>query len=623
MPAAIFMMEYKTKEELMLQPHTLAEHLEENSESDSSLSDGNSYSDSSLSESEELMKDKLRFSFRREHNVANGSAIIAAPVVQPIRSRRRSSKKHSSLYVSTSHAHPYDEEDETPKRHDDVVIRDREGIRMTLVMIVMIDRKQKMWRKVVLYFGNYRNGVLLFATVTYVIAFCIRCNPSSRMAGRVLLVCNSVLWSLKLLDYMRVFRQLGPYITMAAEMIPRMLPILAMLFVSLLSFGLVRESITYPYENWHWLLIRNIFYKPYFMLYGEVYAPEIDTCGDEIWDSHLEEGFNPHMIRILGEGCVPGYFVAPMFMTVFMLIANVLLMNTMVACCTYVFEHNVENTQEIWLFERYSQVMEYDSTPFIPPPLTIFFHLYWLFRWARVRNFSRKNLLDASLSRFHLWELFLSEEQIERIHSFEEECIEDMEREKDIRKQSSNDERIHRTAERSDQILNRTQNRLHDEYTSIADTIRMDRNLQMFFSQRHVGCEREAAFCCRMSFIQAIVEQPAKELPEMRTVILKMTNLRLHASGVFSNVYRVGAIQAARVETAFVAEGESAAAPAEPGQKTPLNDVKTPQISTTQLKCKKHATLQNRTPDLPPMEHRNIHCPTARLLRQPLLAYKT
>lgn len=31
----------------------------------------------------------------------------------------------------------------------------------------------------------------------------------------------------------------------------------------------------------HWLLVRNIFYKPYFMLYGEVYADEIDTCGDE------------------------------------------------------------------------------------------------------------------------------------------------------------------------------------------------------------------------------------------------------------------------------------------------------------------------------------------------------
>ncbi|CAJ0606583.1 unnamed protein product [Cylicocyclus nassatus] len=35
-----------------------------------------------------------------------------------------------------------------------------------------------------------------------------------------------------------------------------------------------------------------------------------------------------------------------------------------------------------------------------------------------------------------------------------------------------------------------------------------------------------------------IVEQPAKEMPEMKNVRLKMTNLRLHANGVFSNVYR-------------------------------------------------------------------------------------
>uniref|UniRef100_A0A158P725 Protein kinase domain-containing protein n=1 Tax=Angiostrongylus cantonensis TaxID=6313 RepID=A0A158P725_ANGCA len=37
---------------------------------------------------------------------------------------------------------------------------------------------------------------------------------------------------------------------------------------------------------------------------------------------------------------------------------------------------------------------------------------------------------------------------------------------------------------------------------------------------------------------EKIVEQPAKEMPQMRTVMLRMTNLRLHASGVFSNVYR-------------------------------------------------------------------------------------
>lgn len=60
-----------------------------------------------------------------------------------------------------------------------------------------------------------------------------------------------------------------------------MMYILVLLLVTLMSFGISRQAITYPHEKWQWLLIRNIFYKPYFMLYGEVYAGEIDTCGDE------------------------------------------------------------------------------------------------------------------------------------------------------------------------------------------------------------------------------------------------------------------------------------------------------------------------------------------------------
>ncbi|VDO94260.1 unnamed protein product [Heligmosomoides polygyrus] len=122
---------------------------------------------------------------------------------------------------------------------------------------------------------------------------------------------------------------------------------------------------------------------------------------------------------------------------------------------------------------------------------------------------------------------------------------------------------------------------------------------------------------------KALTGQPTRSLEP-----ILFPKLRIHESLALTPIvcffvsYHHDDLSAARVETAFVAQGESAAAPAEPGQKTPLNDAKTPQISTTQLKFKKHATLQNRTPDLPPMEQRNIHCLTARLLRQPSLAYK-
>lgn len=66
-----------------------------------------------------------------------------------------------------------------------------------------------------------------------------------------------------------------------------MIYIVTLLTVVLIAFGLVRQSITFPQEEWDWLLVRNIFYKPYFMLYGEVYAPEIAPCGDRGWTNLL------------------------------------------------------------------------------------------------------------------------------------------------------------------------------------------------------------------------------------------------------------------------------------------------------------------------------------------------
>jgi transient receptor potential cation channel subfamily M protein 3 len=63
--------------------------------------------------------------------------------------------------------------------------------------------------------------------------------------------------------------------------------VVIMLLVTLCAFGLSRQSIIEPDKNWSWVLVRNIFYKPYFMLYGEVYAGEIDPCNDEGYSSRF------------------------------------------------------------------------------------------------------------------------------------------------------------------------------------------------------------------------------------------------------------------------------------------------------------------------------------------------
>lgn len=51
---------------------------------------------------------------------------------------------------------------------------------------------------------------------------------------------------------------------------------------------------------------------------------------------------------------------------------------------------------------------------------------------------------------FYYPELFITEDELKKVHDFEEQCIEEYFREKDDRFHSSNDERIRVTSERSD-----------------------------------------------------------------------------------------------------------------------------------------------------------------------------
>ena len=47
------------------------------------------------------------------------------------------------------------------------------------------------------------------------------------------------------------------------------------LLIILVAFGTFRQGLWFPDEDFKWDLVREIFLKPYFMLYGEVYADEV------------------------------------------------------------------------------------------------------------------------------------------------------------------------------------------------------------------------------------------------------------------------------------------------------------------------------------------------------------
>lgn len=73
---------------------------------------------------------------------------------------------------------------------------------------------------------------------------------------------------------------LSPYLqcpssTPSRQMIDMMYFVIIMLVV-LMSFGVARQAILNPNEDPSWMLARNIFFMPYWMIYGEVFADQID-----------------------------------------------------------------------------------------------------------------------------------------------------------------------------------------------------------------------------------------------------------------------------------------------------------------------------------------------------------
>lgn len=68
---------------------------------------------------------------------------------------------------------------------------------------------------------------------------------------------------------------------MMGKMVKNMIYFVVLLLVVLLSFGVSRQAILAPNKEASWSLVKDVYYQPYFMLYGEVFADDIDPpCGE-------------------------------------------------------------------------------------------------------------------------------------------------------------------------------------------------------------------------------------------------------------------------------------------------------------------------------------------------------
>ncbi|XP_050352561.1 transient receptor potential cation channel trpm isoform X5 [Nymphalis io] len=348
--------------------------------------------------------------------------------------------------------------------------------------------------------NTYDAGFIIF----FLVGLTLRLRTSSMDVGRVIYCVDIIYWYLRILNILGVNKYLGPLVTMMGKMVKNMIYFVVLLLVVLMSFGVARQAILYPDKEASWYLIRGVFFQPYFMLYGEVFAeqmappcglPGLEECRVGHWVppvvmsiyllianillvnlliavfnnifievngvSHqiffqpyfmlYGEVFAPDIAPECGFGigdqkCVTGRWITPIAMTIYLLVANILLINLLIAVFNNIFNEVNEVSHQVWMFQRFTVVMEYEQKPVLPPPLIIFCHIYATCKWV-TRNVSHKRFqYDNGLK------LFLEKEDMERLYDFEEECVEGYFREQEVKLSNSIEERVRNTTDRVEHI---------------------------------------------------------------------------------------------------------------------------------------------------------------------------
>ncbi|XP_038640051.1 transient receptor potential cation channel subfamily M member 1a isoform X2 [Scyliorhinus canicula] len=313
---------------------------------------------------------------------------------------------------------------------------------------ILMSEPSKLRQKVKVWMQEYWNVTDMVAIAIFSCGVLLRLQNQPYMSyGRVIYCVDIIIWYIRVLDIFGVNKYLGPYVMMIGKMMVDMLYFVVIMLVILMSFGVSRQAILHPDEEPSWRLARNIFYMPYWMIYGEVFADQLDLyameinppCGDNLFDDDGKR-LPP---------CIPGAWIIPAIMACYLLVANVLLVNLLIAVFNNTFLEVISISNQVWKFQRYQLILTFHERPVFPPPLIVFSYLSMVAHHCCRRKGKEVEERDRGLK------LILSEEELKKLQVFEEQCVEQYFTQKEDQEQSSNDERIRITADRVENMAMR------------------------------------------------------------------------------------------------------------------------------------------------------------------------
>ncbi|XP_070540273.1 transient receptor potential cation channel subfamily M member-like 2 [Ptychodera flava] len=233
-------------------------------------------------------------------------------------------------------------------------------------MLVPPDDRRSIKRTILNYRKSVWNWFDMTALTCAAVAFGLRFydNATAFEMVKVLYACSCCLFWLRVLRSYIFHQYLGPFIIMIRGMLKEMYWFLWVLVVFIVGFGVAINIILSVERSPNVDILRDIFYFPYFQLYGELFLDAMNTTNDkQIPDTVSSVAFS-------------------MFLAVYLIIGNLLLLNILIAIFSGVYQRIEANSRREWRHKRYFLVREYQEKPSLPAPFSICIYIYRIIKYC-------------------------------------------------------------------------------------------------------------------------------------------------------------------------------------------------------------------------------------------------
>ncbi|XP_061143606.1 transient receptor potential cation channel subfamily M member 2 isoform X3 [Syngnathus typhle] len=232
-------------------------------------------------------------------------------------------------------------------------------------------------KKARMYFRELWNILDVLSIILFIIGLVFRLTTKLFYAGKVVLCLDFVVFCLRLMAIFSISRTLGPKIIIVRRMMMDMFFFMFLLSIWVVAYGVAKQGILIHNDNRLQWILRGAVYEPYLILFGNV-PTNVDYSEFHL-DSCSMNGSDPLKPKcpVLNENQTPAFpeWLTIIMLCVYLLFANILLLNLLIAIFNFTFQEVQDNTDRIWKFQRYELIKEYHSRPAAPPPFIILSHL--------------------------------------------------------------------------------------------------------------------------------------------------------------------------------------------------------------------------------------------------------